>query len=415
MQSLTSVACPTLIALQMNYYVAHATTNTFVASTGAPYAYSSVVIGAPNLSALLMAAFHCYLLTRDHSANVGRPPVSLVWRLLIFSGFAGMVGNIINGLAIDKQSIRLALLGRFIVGFSSAEILHRQLVLAFWPSQVVPASAKVVLYRISGTLLGLALSISTELVPLRFAGIGVRSMQFASWLMASLWVVHIMRLLVQFHRTPPKQLDKSASKTTEKSGETWGESGEECGDDSSDSDHIGTPRSIWSSSKLAEDCAATSSGAGVVGDRIQQQDDELAPLKPANAKEPQNRGSRGTRTFAARLRRLLSYHVAIPALLFMLFYVSFAIEIFFTATPLVTTHYFDWSGPSAGAVLVLLTVIGPPVIFFCERVARRFEERIILKVSMRENSRLLFSWKRSLLLPRAASAHSCFSGLIPLD
>ena len=365
----------------MNYYIAHATTNTFVASTGAPYAYSSIVIGAPNLAALLIVIFHCVILSGDSSSHGRRASVNvrLVWKLLIFSGFAGVAGNIINGVAIDRQSIRLALLGRFIVGFSSAEILHRQLVLAFWPSQVIPATAKVVFCRIIGTLLGLALGICTELVPLRFT-IGVRSMRFASWLMALLWAAHIVRLLLQFHRKRPYHMGESEHGAKEKTGEALGESAEEQGDDSSDSDPIGTPRSIWSSSKLVEDNAGI---PGADGNGAIQPEDETVPLRHPSSKEMRPRGpSRGaTRTLAARLRKLLSYHVAIPALLFIVFYVSFAIEIFFTATPLITTHYFDWSGLRAGAVLVVLTLLVPLVICFCERVARRFEERVVLKVS----------------------------------
>lgn len=293
-----------------------------------------------------------------------------------------MAGNIINGVAIDKQSIRLALLGRFIIGFSSAEILHRQLVLAFWPSQVIPATAKVALCRMVGSVIGLVLGICTELIPLRFTGAGVRSMQCTSWIMTFLWVTHIVRLLFQFHRKPPRRLNESAYNTTDKTGETHGDSGEENGAESSDSDHIGTPRSIWSSSRLNEESAGISI-VGPDGGGTQPPDDETMPLRQNAAKDLRKCGTRGTRTFAARLRKLLSYHIAIPALLFILFYVSFAIELFFTATPLITTHYFDWSGLGAGAVLVLLTALVPLVLFFCERVARKFEERFVLKVRMR--------------------------------
>lgn len=367
----------------MNYYIAHATTNTFVASTGAPYAFSSIVIGAPNLAALLIALFHCFFLSRERSSDGKRSAVNvtLVWKLLIFSGLAGVAGNIVNGVAIDKQSIRLALLGRFIIGFSSAEILHRQLVLAFWPSQVIPATAKVVLCRMIGTFCGLALGICTEMVPLRFTGAGVRSMQFANWFMVFLWSAHVIRLLFQFFRKAPRRMRESSYGKADKTYETNRDSGEENGDESSDSDHIGNPRSIWSSSKLTEDMTGIS-GVGPDGNANLQPDDETVPLRQPPSKDLRKRGTRGTRTFAARLRKLLSYHVAIPALLFIVFYVSFAIEIFFTATPLITTHYFDWSGLRAGAVLVLLTVLMPPVIFFCERVARKFEERVVLKVRM---------------------------------
>eukprot|EP00522_Entomoneis_paludosa_P001098 CAMPEP_0172466868 /NCGR_PEP_ID=MMETSP1065-20121228/57300_1 /TAXON_ID=265537 /ORGANISM="Amphiprora paludosa, Strain CCMP125" /LENGTH=1447 /DNA_ID=CAMNT_0013223813 /DNA_START=92 /DNA_END=4435 /DNA_ORIENTATION=- len=367
---------------QMNYYVAHATTNTFVASSGASYAYSSLIIGAPNLSALIVAVVHGFLVSGDqasHSSNRATVDVGLVRTHLILSGLAGLFGNIVHGVALDKESLWMAVLGRFLIGFSSAEILHRQLVQATIPSQVVSATAKVVLYRVSGTVAGLCLGILAELLPLKINSIGVRSIQSTSWVMMLLWIIYIVRLLVQFRpKAPLLLLGKSSQNTAEKS-EVLEDMDGDFGNESSDSDHIGTPRSFWSASRLSTENFLSYGGGEKVANNGDLWNSESAPLKLSASKELRKRGSRVTRTFGQRLRKLLSYHVAIPTLLFIVFYVNFASEMFFTATPLVTHHYFNWGGPRAGALLVLLTSLILPVNFFCETVARRYEERTILK------------------------------------
>lgn len=385
----------------MNYYVAHATTNTFVACSGASYAYYSLLLGAPNLSALLGAVVHSLLVSGDSSGQsnkITRVDVGLIRKYLILSGFAGLLGNVVHGIAVDKQSFWLAVLGRFIIGFSSAEILHRQLVQATIPSQVIAASAKVVFYRVCGTIAGLFLGILAEIVPLTIDQVGFRSMQATSWMMTLLWTIYIFRLLVQFRpQAPLLLLRKSPQHLIDKT-EALEENEEYENDESSDSDHIGTPRSLLSSSAI--------SYAGL-GKGKQKEDDQLAdetsPLKLSASKELRKRGTRGTRTFAARLGKLLSYHVAIPTLLFISFYVNFAIEMFFTATPLVSHHYFGWSGPRAGVLLVFLTCLILPVNFFCERVARRYEERTILKralIFVSVGTFVLINWTGLLFLMR---------------
>jgi len=373
---LNAVGC---FLFQMNFYVAHATTNTFVDSTGARHAYCSLIIGAPNISALVMAIFHAFMMSGDsHAHNRSSMDVGMVRRWLVVSGCFGILGNVIHGVAVDKESLWLAVLGRFMVGFSSSEILHRQLVQATLPSHLVWASAKVVQYRVFGIVAGLCLGILADTFPLNIDTIGVRSTQSTSWVMTLLWLVYMVRVLVQFRpKAPLLQLVESPQVAAEKLvavDDIYGDSGN---DESSDSDHIGTPRSFWTSSARSQERTAVSYG-GTDGDNDKSLT-EAAPLKITSSKELRKRGNRGNRSFTARLRKLLSYHVAIPTLLFIIFYVNFALEILFTSTPQLTNHYFEWTGPRAGGLLLLLTSLILPIHLFCERIARRYEERTILK------------------------------------
>ena len=370
--------CLVIMFYQMNYYVAHSTTNSFVESTGASYAYASLVIGAPNFPALCLALIHGVVVTGD-SNNRTSVDVPLIRRFLILAGVAGLLGNVVHGLAVDQESLGLAVLGRFIIGFSSGEILHRQLVQAFLPSQVVPAAAKVVLYRVYGTLAGLLLGIVAEMVPLNISGIGVRSMQSTSWVMAILWIIYVFRLLVQFRPQASLLLLEKPSRQPGATEKAENIAVEEYDYASSDSEHIGTPRSFWTGTKKSEAIPYAEASGTFISSKDES---ETTPLKLSTSKESRKRGTRNARSFMARLRKLVSYHVAIPTLLFTIFYVNFAMEMFFTGTPLATRHYFEWSGSRAGAMLALLVLMVLPLNLFCERIARRYEERTILKVSV---------------------------------
>lgn len=103
----------------------HATANSFVRSSGASSAFTSLVIGAPNLAAIIMALIHTMLVSNEYNAHrFPTDSVGLLRVLFALSCFFGIVGNVIQGMAMDIGSVPLAVLGRFLFGFSSAEILQ---------------------------------------------------------------------------------------------------------------------------------------------------------------------------------------------------------------------------------------------------------------------------------------------------
>jgi hypothetical protein len=55
-------------------------------------------------------------------------------------------------------------------------------------------------------------------------------------------------------------------------------------------------------------------------------------------------------------------------------------ELFLTATPIITCRYFAWGGSQAGIMLGALSALILPVNLVCERIARVYEERTVIKV-----------------------------------
>src|SRR3569623_372389 len=178
----------------MNYFVAHATTNLFVRSAGGAPAFTAPIIGVPNVSAILVSAFHCWILSRDNLSHQSScRNVVVIRRLFILSAFFGVIGNAFYAAAVIKDSILFASLGRLLFGFSATDILQLQVLGWCLQARVVYESAQFVQLRLSGVIFGLIVGSVAEAVPITINSVGVRAIQATSWLKMSLWFVHFVR------------------------------------------------------------------------------------------------------------------------------------------------------------------------------------------------------------------------------
>ena len=128
----------------MNYYIVHASTNTFTNAVGAHSAYSSMIIGITNVGAIAISFVHVRLSSGEIArAAFPRDSMEFLRRGVILSSFLGIVGNVTHALAIAKGSIPLAILGRFITGFSFMEIIQRQVAGTCLPAFLVAESKQL--------------------------------------------------------------------------------------------------------------------------------------------------------------------------------------------------------------------------------------------------------------------------------
>lgn len=375
----------------MNYFLFHATTSAYVMATGLPAVHSATVIGAPCLSAILIAVFHCFLLSGESTSY--NFSTILFRRLFLLSAFMGIVGNVIHAHGVNSGSVEYAVLGRFLLGFSSAEILHRQLLRTCLPSHIVSEAALLVRSRVGGIVCGLLVGSLAETIPIRIERLGARAFQTTSWLMAILWAVHFLQILFRF--TP--RVTTNRSKTVDSSGqlndnasayapapETDYDSSE-----SSESDVNDTSNSVFyrtSSSKASRDSLQATYGTSGATISLPSQGNanaESSLLRKSSSAVERRRGfGQQVKTFTSRIRKLMAYHIGIPVALGLICYVNFALEVLFTASPIITWQYFEWSGARAGLVLGCLACFILPVDFICEQVSRRYEERTVMKVRM---------------------------------
>ena len=370
----------------MNYFVSHSTTYVFVKAIGSQTAQSATVIGVANLSAVLTAIFHCGLASRDLSVGHRcRFQTETIRLLMILSSIMGMVGNAVHATAINRKSVRLAILGRFVIGFSSAEILQREIMASCLPAHVVSESARLMLARVGGIACGLLVGSATEAVPIELQRLGVRSLQASNWLMMIIWLIHLIRVLVQLRPNPERSCSvDSASDITNEEDDVPRAPARERESESSSSEEIETPSSmLYRKSDPSPEVPIPAALRGVErpSDGMDSVPSELNNYQRVkeHSKSKQRRQFRRWKSLV-RVKKLLAFHIGIPVSLSIFVYATFAVETLFTSTPLITHRYFDWSGARAGTVLGLLASTTIPVQYVCAIAARRYEERTILKV-----------------------------------
>jgi len=328
---------------QLNYFVVHANANSFVRSSGVSSAFTSLVIGAPNLAGILTAFVHTMLVSKEYNAH--RFPtnsVGLLRALFAVSCFFGILGNVLHGLAVDAGSVPLAVLGRFVFGFSSAEVLHRQLVAACVPSHVVAQSARLVYARITGLLSGILLGVFIEAVPFTVRSIGVRWLQTSSWLMVTLWLIHFIRVLVHFRAVDlrsDKEIINGSTEENEVEDENQIKSGYDS--DSSDSHRVGSPSFLYQTSSggtiHSEDPFKKAYGGSADESGHPIDMDETERIEPPIQEKGRSVGLwHPLWTFVRRTRKLLRYNVGIPISLFIVLYTNYAIELYLSGTSVIT-------------------------------------------------------------------------------
>lgn len=379
----------------MNYFVAHATTNTFVWASGGSSAYSALIIGAPNLSAIFTVLFHCWVVNGEDNHRNSSASVHLIRNMLLLCSLFGFLGNMTHAIAVNHNNIPLAVFGRFLLGFSSGTMLERHVVSFCRPSHVVPVTARLVQYRLVGIVAGLLVGSATELIPITIGSIGVRAVQSASWLMMASWTLLCFVILQQVwpvNVQREKEYDVVNTGSDKLSGSDQflqtADASEFQSDSSDETDGIETPPGMYyaassdgiASNPLVAKLGTVSSMQNITKDAsaddvnvIHRIFSSVAPTKrPSPLKQLQ--------TFVIRVRKLLALQVSLPICFLIVFYTSFSLEVFFTATPIVTRRYFAWSGTHAAGLLGSFAIFTFPAIFLSEKITRRYEERTVIRV-----------------------------------
>lgn len=369
----------------MNYYVVHPTTITFVEAVASPAAHSAMIIGAPSLSAIFVALFHCYVLS-----GTGKAPLksfrSSRW-LFIMAAIFGTVGNGVHIYGIWNFSVPYTVLGRLLLGFSSCEILHRHLVASCLPmpvNRIVWETATLVQAQVLGISLGLAVGTLADYLPYHIASWGVRSLSSSSWFMGSLWLVHLFTICFLFtvegldsresmearNAAEVEQLLTSSKPSVTAVQET----------DSSDSGRLKSGEDTLSNS-LQLAYGSTGEQQDLVNE-WQTSNNERTKKKKKRRGKGRKRRIRTLKSFPSRLRGLLSYSIGVPLCLCIILYVKFAQEVLFSSCPIILDRYFRWGGGRAGIFLACLTLSIPATNFICGHIARKYEERTVIKRSV---------------------------------
>jgi hypothetical protein len=373
----------------MNYYLVHPTTISFVETIQLPVAHSALIIGAPNVAAMLSALMHCFILSGEGKAPLSNVS-SLRW-LFLLAALLGLAGNSVHVYGLWNDSMLFAVLGRFMVGFSCSEILHRNIVASLLPmNRLVAETAILVQAQVLGQLCGLLVGLLAEYMPyLVTPEWSTRSMSSSSWLMAWLWFMQIGFVCFCFRvengeakerleANNAAEVEQILARYTRHSSQGKSRPPQQHGSDSSTS---GRGEGALINRTSLQLTYGTSDEHPPQGQDSNTALDESSVSRKKKRKRGRKRRIRTLTSFPNRLRQLLSYSVAVPVCLFIVLYIRFAQEVIFTSCPIVASRYFQWAGGRAGLFLAGLTAAVLPMNFICGHIARKYEERTIVKVS----------------------------------
>jgi hypothetical protein len=316
---------------------------------------------------------------------------------MIVGAFMGVVGNAIHGYAIDQSSVSLSIVARLCFGFSSAEILQREVMTMCAPAHVVAESGQLMISRMMGAVAGLIIG-TLSAIPIAIQSIDVgriysphtRPLQSASWVLMLFWLLHLIRISVQLQIADDGLMDPTRHNDSKKNEQDASKptptANKESDSESSSSAEIRTPSSVLY--RPALDVIEPIANAATTMERHAERESTSNQASSLSRREDDIQGAgihhrrRITRhwKYLGRLRKLLLFHIGIPIALLVYVFSSFAMEVFCTATPFITDRYFAWSGERVGAFLGCLVAASLPLSLVCEIIARRYEERAILKV-----------------------------------
>eukprot|EP00557_Chaetoceros_sp_GSL56_P005250 CAMPEP_0176505870 /NCGR_PEP_ID=MMETSP0200_2-20121128/16735_1 /TAXON_ID=947934 /ORGANISM="Chaetoceros sp., Strain GSL56" /LENGTH=1187 /DNA_ID=CAMNT_0017905473 /DNA_START=36 /DNA_END=3600 /DNA_ORIENTATION=+ len=306
----------------VNYYIIAPTANSYAIYLGTNGAFGSTLIGASSFAALFAAILYSmwYNMFSFKSA-------------LVFSSLCPFVGNLMYSVALSMQSMKVALFGRILVGFGSAEVVNRQLISACVHfNYMTKASAAFVVAGAAGMSFGplLAALLVTFVAPdfeedfdLPFiGGVAFNHVSAPGFLMAALWFCQLMAVVLSF--SEPDRINSSHGE---------------------------------SSSPVKKDDKKPRGAAGA-----QENDSCLSQVR--------------------EVIMLVFRNPALPVTLFLFGYIEMICEVLISSCAMVSKRYFGWDGSVPGFLIASLGALVLPAHFVVERASRSYEERVIMKFSI---------------------------------
>lgn len=323
---------------------------------GTDGAFGATLIGASSFAAI----FAAFLYSVWYSKSSFRSS-------LLFSALCPCVGNLLYGLALSYNSMPIALWGRILVGFGSAEVVNRQIISACVSFQnMTRACALFVAAGASGMSIGPLMAAILDLttgrdfdidLPLFFVpsgGIIYNNLTSPGFVMAILWFLQCLALVFIFHE--PERINSS--------------------DVSSD----GGERTLGLVSFESEpNLSKYGSTAGI-------HDDDSVPV-------PQPMGwCQSAWSQTVSICKLIFSNMALPVTLLLFGFIELADEVLISSCSMVCRRYFSWHGSTAGFLVACLGALVLPAHFVVERASRQYSERRIMKVRVMPSSRVVYSY-----------------------
>lgn len=338
--------------LQVNYYIIAPTANHYALLLGTDGAFGSTLIGASSLSALFAAFLYSYWYTKSSFRSA-----------LLFSAICPCLGNLLYAAAISYESMAIAISGRIMVGFGSAEVVNRQLISAcvsfssmtracalFVAAGAIGMGLGPLMAAVLEYMAGTNLAVDLKLPLMAKGGIIVNHVTSPGLVMAALWLLELLAIAFLFRE--PQRIN---------------------GGGAVERDSIYSDRSIeyGTPTKYGSGTISFSSFVESEKESFLSRDSDTFPV----AKHPTSFGSRLSYIYS-----LVFHNVALPVTLFLFSLIELVDEVLISSCSMVCRRYFGWKGSVAGFLIASLGSLVLPAHYFVERASRFYSERRIMKV-----------------------------------
>jgi len=347
-----------ILLYTINYYIVAPTANHYAVILGSDGAMGATLIGVSSFSAIFAALLYSFWYTKSSFKSV-----------LLFSAICPLVGNLVYALAISYRSMPMAIGGRFLCGFGSAEVVNRQMIstcVSF--KQITRASAFFVGAGAMGMSIGPLIAgilddtagrdllVDFHLPFTPAGGIIFNSITSPGFVMATLWFMQLLALIFFF--CEPDRIN--ATKTDD-------------GDqDNTDAETNRLLKIDYGSFRQRRDSNSSLSSL------FSTQSTDSVSLSPpvGEFKEPGFWGE------IVSTSSLVLINPGLPITLLLFGYIELADEVLISSCSMVVRRYFGWNASSAGFLVASLGALVLPANFVVEIFSRRVSERRIMKLSI---------------------------------
>ncbi|KAL7542428.1 hypothetical protein ACHAXR_011769 [Thalassiosira sp. AJA248-18] len=437
-----------------NYYIIVPTAHIHSISLGSRSS-TAVLIGSANISSIISSFIHTLLISKPNSFVRARTEVANFRVPLLFCSCCAVAGNILYSCSLSKASFGMALVGRILVGFGSAEVLNRQLLSSVLPQESVNTEAAslakmsmitIAVAFIFGSLVdkaedrtGFAFKpgnvlpvladsmqstnrpsptptreISLVTIPaaqpfpplpldprapsiMPFTRHNIFSLESIGYAMAFAWLIHLIGIIFFF------DLPKSKRKTEDREpvyndtmvSHTMQEEDFDSDTETHQENNPSTETNPFMTSTAAQRHHSDS------GSNSETTFEKLQTMKRAPKRgTPQHTYLESI----TNVRRLMFSNVAFPTTIAILFIVKTTAEVLLSSCGTISSRYFNWSGARSGLFMsVMSSMILPVNLSLASQ--QNFTERSIMKVAL-ERARygflLMVNYESVLFFFRAA-------------
>jgi len=343
----------------------------------------TALIGITNVGVIVNSMLHTFYLSKPKSlAKCHVRAATFRLPLMMCAGF-GSVGNFLFARALKSGDFTLALVGRLLTGFASAEVLNRKLVLLLLSQKSLNIEVvRLVKWSLIATsyslLLGGLLSnkpLNPPAVPTPIIDRNLLTMNSVSYTMAAIWVLLLVALVVFDFDTPAIATHTlSENEVSQRISESGQQQEEDFNSDSEDEDI---------------DTALRGDDVNTFASKPPIQSPAFRKLQALSRNMVKRAHETSYYESFIAFKGLLFAKIAFPMSIITLLLAQMTIEALLSSASSITSLYFGWSG-GAKCGLLLGLVYGLTLPINTSLASDRlYTERSILKYAL-EMARLGF-------------------------